>query len=564
MTEGQRSLSEVDAVLTAPGAPFEMVTLDGRDPPVRGWAHFPTTMPSFIDAIAQRHAEREALVLDERRVSYTVLVGAACTLARHLAEYGIRPGDRVAIAMRNCLEWPIAFFGTALAGAVAVPLNSWWTGDELGFALDDSGARLLIADEERQRRVGSRPGTETWLAGSDKAPGSAWLHDLIGAPADCGISPTTALDSPALPDDDLAILYTSGTSGRPKGAIVSHRNMLSCIGSMRYLAARAALRASGPIPAFEPKVCLLSVPLFHVTALAANLIPQLFAGSKIVLMSRWEAGKALALIERERVTVGGGVPTIVQQLLDHPDRGKYDLSSLEVLTYGGAAAPSHLPGRIGDETPAVPGNGWGMTETSATVTGHFGADYAARPHSAGPAVPVYDLRIVADGRDVPVGQAGELWVRGPGVVRGYWNRPDATDETFVDGWLRTGDLARIDADGFLTLVDRIKDVVIRGGENIYSVEVEDALKRQPGVLDAALVGQPDAILGEVPVAVIQVAEGVAIDTTELREALARSLAAYKLPIFIHVQMEALPRNANGKLMKTAIKAELGMSEEAIQ
>jgi acyl-CoA synthetase (AMP-forming)/AMP-acid ligase II len=554
------SIAEANDRLTAPGGPYEVGQETIRGVRTRVWTGIPSTLVTLLEH-TQAHGDSTFLVLGEDRVTYSAFRRAVDNLAAHFAELGIRAGDRVAIAMRNLPEWPVAFFAAASVGAIAVPLNAWWTGPELRFALEDSAAILLICDTERYHRLeemGVRPAElkHVIIARTDQpVTGAGLLSDVIGAvdrwmDLPCVVPPAPAIAS----DDDAVLLYTSGTSGRPKGAIATHRNVLSCIASMGFLAARAVLRSGGEVVDPTPKVLLLVIPMFHVTGCAANLLPHMWLGSKVVLMNRWNAIDALHLIEREKVTVTGGVPTIPAQLLSEPRRRDFDLSSLEVLTYGGAPAPMDLPARIAGECHCAPGNGWGMTETCATVTGHFGEDYVRRPGSAGPPVPVAELRIVGDSGEVGVGEVGELWVKGPQVVRGYWNRPEANAECFVDGWLRTGDLCRVDEDGFLYLVDRIKDIVIRGGENIYTVEVEAVLLDHPLVTDAAVIGIPHLTLGEEPVAAVQLASDVAMSENELKQWVRDRLAAFKTPVEILFVHEPLPRNANGKIMKDVVRS----------
>jgi acyl-CoA synthetase (AMP-forming)/AMP-acid ligase II len=280
-------------------------------------------------------------------------------------------------------------------------------------------------------------------------------------------------------------------------------------------------------------------------------------------MRKWDPVKAFELIARERVTGTGGVPTIAWQLLEHPERAKYDLSSLEAIAYGGAPSAPELARRIHAEFGALPGNGWGMTETMATVTSHSGEDYLNRPDSAGPPVATADLRIMSeDGtRELLVGETGELWSRGPMNVKGYWNKPEATAETFVDGWVRTGDLARLDEEGFLYIVDRAKDIIIRGGENIYSIEVENLLYAHPAVTDCALIGIPHPTLGEEPVAVVHLASGMTASEAELQDWVRARLAGFKVPVAIRFVDTMLPRNANGKILKRELKG-LFVSEQA--
>jgi acyl-CoA synthetase (AMP-forming)/AMP-acid ligase II len=297
------------------------------------------------------------------------------------------------------------------------------------------------------------------------------------------------------------------------------------------------------------------IPLFHVTACSASLMGTMVAGNTNVFMKKWDPVEAMRLIERERIALTGGVPTIAWQILEHPERDKYDLSSLEGISYGGAPSAPELARAIWREFGALPGNGWGMTETMATVTSHVGEDYLNRPDSAGPAVPISDLRIMSpDGeRELPVGEVGELWAKGPQIVQGYWNKPEATAATFVDGWVRTGDLARLDEEGFLYIVDRAKDMVIRGGENIYSIEVENVLFDHPAVMDAALIGLPHRTLGEEPAAVVHLAPGMAASEEELKAWVRERLAVFKTPVRIAFMADPLPRNANGKILKGELR-----------
>lgn len=322
-----------------------------------------------------------------------------------------------------------------------------------------------------------------------------------------------------------------------------------------FSAARSFLRRGEPVPEPAPRTTLTVIPLFHVTACSATLMGAMAAGNTMIFMRKWDAVRAMEIIEREKVSVTGGVPTIAWQLIEHPDRAKYDLSSLEAIAYGGAPSAPELVRRIYEEFGALPGNGWGMTETMATVTSHGAEDYLARPTSAGPPVAVADIEIRAeDGVTVlPAGTVGELWARGPMIVKGYWNKPDATAETFVDGWVRTGDLARLDEEGFVYIVDRAKDMVLRGGENIYSSEVENALYEHPAVTDCAVIGIPHRTLGEEPAAVVHLAPGTRADEAELQGWVRARLAAFKVPVAIRFVTETLPRNANGKILKKDLK-----------
>lgn len=556
------SMAAVRGALTAPGQPFEMdqVTIDGIA--TRVWKNAPANLTQLI-ALSQTHGDRLATIHEDQRVTYEAQYRAIATLAAELRAMGVAKGDRVALAMRNMPEWPVAFFAIVATGAICVPLNAWWSPQELAFGVNDSGARVLIVDRQRHDRLdgdySAMPGLEAVLVARARVPLSGICRRLEDAIGDCsGYASLPEVALPAveiLPDDAATIFYTSGTTGRPKGALGTHRNLSTNILSAAYVAARSYLRRGEMPPEPEPKVGLLVIPFFHVTACSASLMGALAGGTTLVLMRKWDAGEALALIERERVQVTGGVPTIAWQLLEHPDRANHDLSSLEVVQYGGAPSAPDLVKRIFDVFGALPGNGWGMTETMATVTQHVGEDYLARPTSCGAPVPVADLKIMADDgvTERPVGEVGELWARGPMIVRGYWNAPEETAKTFVDGWVRTGDLARLDEEGFCTIVDRAKDIIIRGGENIYSIEVEDVLYAHPSVTDAALVGVPDPALGEVPAAVVHLCPGCEASEAELQAFVRARLAAFKVPVAVRFSDTVLPRNANGKILKSELR-----------
>ncbi|MBD8677124.1 class I adenylate-forming enzyme family protein [Sphingomonas sp. CFBP 13720] len=562
---GPLSLDAVRAELTAPGARFEMAQAMVDGVPTRVWKHAPPDLAA-VARLSRGHGERLAAIHGEDRVSYEAQFRAIAALAGHFRTLGVAKGDRVALAMSNLPEWPVAFFAIVSIGAICVPLNARWTAAELAFAIEDADATILMVDGDRFRRL-SDAGTampslrHILVARASEPPtgiGRA-LETVIGRCADYAALPDRPLpETPIAPDDDSTIFYTSGTTGRPRGAVGTHRNLCTNILSSGYAAARTMLRR-GRAPISEPRVILLVVPLFHVTGCSAILMGAMATGSTIVLMPHWDAGEALRLIERERVQVTGGVPTVAWQLLDHPDRATYDLSSLDTINYGGAPSAPELVRRIDAELGAVPGNGWGMTETMATVTQHGGPDYLARPTSCGQPVAVADLKVMTtDGsRELPSGEVGELWARGPMIVKGYWRRPDATAATFVDGWVRTGDLARLDTDGFCHIVDRLRDIVIRGGENIYSIEVENVLHAHPAVADAALIGMPDRIWGEQPVAIVHLRPGFTATKDELRNFVRARLAGFKVPVAVRFVDAALPRNAGGKIVKHALRIMFG-------
>lgn len=556
------SLADATAALTAPGERFEMETVDIRGIATRVWKNAPHDLGVLLD-LSRTHGDRPFTILDDERVTFEANYRAAAAFARALQQRGVAKGDRVALAMRNLPEWPMIFFAITTIGAIAVPLNAWWTGAELTYGIRDSGAKIVIADAERLERLrehrGALPDVAHWIVARASGPvdGAEALEDIVGGPKQWAAlpdadRPRAAIDS----DDDATIFYTSGTTGNPKGALGTHRNLVTNILSSGFSTARNFLRRGEPIPEAQPRTSLTVIPLFHVTACSAGLMAAMASGSTNIFMRKWDPVEAMAIIEREKVHVTGGVPTIAWQLIEHPARHEYDLSSLEAIAYGGAPSAPELVKRIHEEFGALPGNGWGMTETMATVTGHSAEDYLNRPTSAGPPVAVADLQIRGeDGVTVlPAGTVGELWARGPMIVKGYWNKPEATAETFVDGWVRTGDLARLDAEGFLYIVDRAKDMVLRGGENIYSSEVENALYAHPVVTDCAIIGLPHRTLGEEPAAVVHLAPGASATEAELQDWVRARLAAFKVPVAIRFVTDTLPRNANGKILKKDLKA----------
>ena len=535
---------------------------------VRVWKNAP---PTLRDVFLNTHAfkDRTALVYEDERVTYDAFGRAVVALAHEFRARGVKKGDRVALIMRNLPEWPVVFFAASICGAIITPLNAWWKGAELEYALVDSGTKIAVVDGERWQRIAEHldacPALERVYV--SRAPGElgdprlAHLEDVIGVPNDWQKLPESeALPEIELdPEDDATIFYTSGTTGKPKGALGTHRSIVTNIMTSGFAAARAFVRRGEPVPPPDPnvqRVALLVVPMFHVTGCNASLVPHMNAGGKIVLMHKWDVERAMQLIEREKVMATGGVPTIAWQLVEHPAREKYDLSSLITLGYGGAPSAPELVKRIKEVFPqSAPGNGWGMTETSATFTSNNSEDYQNRPASCGPPAPVGELKIMSlDGtRELPVGEVGELWAKGPQIVKGYWGNPQATAQTFVDGWVRTGDLARVDEEGFCYIIDRAKDMLIRGGENIYCVEVENALYEHPAVIDAALIGIPHRTLGEEPAAVVHLKPGSEATEDELRAFVAERLAAFKVPVKIRFMDQTLPRNPQGKILKTELK-----------
>lgn len=578
MSTTKPSFSDIDALLTASGgdSPFETEEIDIRGAPTLVWKRAFPSLRALFEA-SREFGTSDYVVYEDERLTYEGNYRAAAALAQVLvAEFGIQKGDRVAIAMRNCPEWVVAFWAGAIAGAIVVPLNAWWTGPELNFGLSDSGACVLIADGERAERLVPHLKALSLRAvlvarAEGPLPESAQsLEDILGPVADYGALGECPLPEVDIaPEDDATIFYTSGTTGQPKGALGSHRNGTTNIVSREYGTVRGLIRDGKPLP--DPadsvhKAPLLSVPLFHVTGCLSTLLPVTKGGAKLVLMHHWDAERALELIEREGCTSFGGVPTMVWQVLNLPDLATRDTSSIESVAYGGAPSAPELVRRLTEAFPSILAtNGYGMTETSAITTMNVGGDYERKPDSAGRVMPVGAVKIVnEDGADVPTSSDGELWIRGANVVGGYWQNPEATAAAFTDGWLHTGDIARLDEDGFVTILDRQKDMLIRGGENVYCVEVENALFDHPEILDAAVVGLPHKILGEEVGAVVQLRADSQVTTQALQDHVGAQLARFKVPVHVAFRSEPLPRNANGKLLKDELRDEMIASRSAAE
>ena len=562
--------------LTAAGAPFAMTEIEVRGNPMRVFDSAPPSMRSLWE-LATFHGDKSYVVYEDERYTYAEIDARVRALAGLLRDrHGVGAGDRVAIAMRNYPEWVIGYWATVSIGAAVVGMNAWWTSSEMQFGLGDSRPKVLIADDERLERV---------LPVLDDLRAEAPLHVIAvrsdrGLPTDADrwddvVDPAAAPDAlpPADidPDDDATIFYTSGTTGAPKGAQLTHRGSVHNVLNLAFMSAvstmaeaKAAAAAGTPVPAADPAaatppVFMAPTPLFHVTANNCLLQPCTIAGGTIVFMYKWDAARALELIERERVTNFSGVPTMSREMLMHPDWAIRDTSSVKGMGGGGAPIQPDLVDKI-DKSLAggVPSTGYGLTETHGIVTANQAKLYTEKPASCGRVVPTLDARLVNADAEVVEGPdaLGELCVRGSIVIKGYLNRPEATADAIVDGWFHTGDIARIDEDGFVFIVDRVKDMVLRGGENVYCSEVEAAIYEHPDVAEAAVFGVPDDRLGEAVGAAIVLRSGATMTDEDLAEFLGERLAKFKIPTSIWFRSEELPRNANGKFVKRALRDEL--------
>jgi long-chain acyl-CoA synthetase len=550
------SRDEALEILTAPGQPYELeeVELYGRT--CRAFRNAP---PTLRDLYEDTRSDLPFIVYEDERLTFEDAWRSASRIATLLVhEYGVQQGDRVAISMRNYPEWMTGFSAVTSIGAIAVLMNALWSPDEMEYGLEHSGARVLLADRERIDRLASCAdlpadlGVLAVRATGSPGPGVRALEEALA-----GIDGSSMPGAEMHPNDDALILYTSGSTGHPKGAVSSHRNIITALLSWELdFRARALIRGTDPSPAPKHQpATLLGVPLFHATGSHAVYLASYRAQRRIVSMYRWDVDLAAELIERERISSFVAPAALTGDLVAAAHRTNRDLSSLAMVGGGGAPrAPEQVRSIDRTFARAMPNTGWGMTETNAIGAGIAGDDYLDRPESSGRCSAVLDLRIVDEtGKELPPGARGELQVRGTSVIRGYWNRPDANAETFVDGWLRTGDVAYLDEEGYLFIVDRIKDLVIRGGENIGCGAVEAALLEHPDILEASVYGVPDERLGEEVGATLYVKQP--LDEAAVRAFLEPLVARFEIPRYLHFSDAPLPRIASGKIFKRQLREE---------
>ena len=549
--------NDVVAQLTGPGAPFEIVTESVAGRPMKNWKNRERSMREKI-ANAGLRGDQIALVHGERRISYGQLARLTWGVARGLRdEHGLRHGDRVGILAMNSPEWLLGLFGATSLGAIGVGLNGWWAPEEIEYGLADSGSRFLIVDERlwprAEKAVRNLDTLEkVFFVGPNPPRGTIPFAELL-------VEHDEAPQEPIAEDDPWVILYTSGTTGRSKGCITTHRGTIAqVIGVVFSGLAGAMMGGSSPIPSTGGQPTnLMTTPLFHVGGLHSVTCTALTAGAKLVFLDgKFDPVKVMQLIERERITMWGSVPTMLHRVVHHPDVGKYDLSSLVAVSFGAAPMPPETLRRAREVLPVKENftNAYGLTETTGVATVNGGKDLMGRNTSIGRPIPVLDMKIASpEGKELPDGELGELWIYGPTVTPGYWNRPDATRETVVDGWLRTGDLGRRDGEGFFFIEDRAKDMIIRGGENVYCTEIENLLAEHPGIDEACVIGVPCPELGERVKAIVVPRPGARLDADEVRRHVAARLAAFKVPEFVEFRDQPLPRNPAGKLLKNVFR-----------
>lgn len=557
-------LKKVWTELTGPDGAFEIEEIEVRGNPMRTYKAAPPSLRE-VWLGSSAFADRPYLVFETESLTYAEVHERVNRLSAWMRAQGLVPGDRVAIAMRNYPEWMQCYWATVASGLTVVGMNAWWVEDEMDYALKDAAPKLLIADEERLTRFKAirqqHPHLTCLGVRTETTEGIIPFESVMEIP---GNLPEVSID----PDSDACIFYTSGTTGRPKGAQQTHRGCVHNIMNMGFWGACLAqtmFQVKGqslPDPATAaPPSALVTTPLFHVTANNCLAQATTLGGGKLVHMYKWDAGDALALIERERITNLTGVPVMSRELISHPDFDRYDTSSLMSVGGGGAQLQPDLVDKIDRSVDnARPSTGYGMTETCGIITSIGGDFFIDRPDSCGPAMPSFEAKTVnADGDDNQ-GEPGELWVRGAPVIKGYLNRTEATRETITDGWLHTGDVARIDQDGFIFIVDRVKDMVLRGGENIYCSEVETVLFQIDALAECSVFGVPDDRLGEEVGVAIYPKPDCTLTADEVRNFCANLMAKHKIPRYIWLLDSPLPRNASGKFLKRELKDQLALED----
>ncbi len=568
------TIAEATAELTGPGGQFEVITTEGIDGrPMKVYKDRLPNLRFVSEVFGAAHGPKEFVVYGDQRITYTDFLAEVNALSAWLATAGIAKGDRVAVLSANNPQWCATFWATVDMGAILVGLNGWWNTDEILYGLNHSGAKVLVVDRQRfarlDRHLGEVPDLEQVLlidgTGDDRALDSGDRGPVIGAYSDAVAQgsagepgfPTTEIDE----SDPAVIFYTSGTTGRPKGAISTHGNMIANLQNTVFSLSLAAMvnPAADRISDGSQPVSLLTSPLFHVSGCHSTLVVGFMGGMKLVIpQGRFDPEKVFGLIQDEGVKIWATVPTMIWRATEHPARSDYDLTSIVSVAFGGSPSADELQRRIRETFPSVKAttNAYGLTESSSVATILALGTEAEKVDSVGLPMPVVDIAIAdPQGNHLGAHETGEVLIRGPIVMAGYWENPEATAETIRDGWLHTGDVGHLDDEGYLYITDRAKDMLIRGGENVYCVEIENRLVEHPGIADAAVVGVPHPELGEEVKAVVELAPGATLSDDEIRGWVGDALAGFKVPTYIERHEGKLPRNASGKLLKNVLRGE---------
>ena len=547
--------SEIRARLTAAGAPFELIETVSDGGSQRLYRNAPKNFPELLNA-ARSHGDKPYIIYRGETWSFNRVFREADALAAHMQSWGVRPGDRVAIAMRNRPEWGVAFIAAALIGAIPAPLNSFGLKQELQAALSDIGASVLFCDPERLGRLGAYSSRHVVVEGSALGSEGRIYADLIAAEVPPFVAPQLAANDPAL------ILFTSGATSRAKGVLSSQQAVCQALFNIDYIGAFSAMASPQVVAAMMarqlPPTILTAVPLFHVSGLMAQLLSALRNGRRLVFMHRWDPAEAINMIRDEKITQFNGAPAMVMQLIADPRFGDPEWTgSLGGVGFGGGGLPQRLIDEVLARMPnSMSGIGFGMTESNGTGTAASGDLFRAQPRSSGFISPLVDLRIVDEvGNPLPSGEPGEICLRGVSMMQGYWNDNEATRAAIRDGWLHTGDIGYLNEQGYLFVIDRIKDVINRFGEKIAAAEVESCLLDLSGVEETAVFALPDDVSGEAVCAAIVLRAGVLLDVADVQSHVASRLAAYKVPTKVYIRADPLPRNPAGKLLKRTLREE---------
>lgn len=563
MDDIKLAYDESIAQLTEAGQGFELIKRTIGEVEYTMYKNAPQSLRDVYLA-ATAHGKKEFLIYEGERWTFDAFFQQAWALANALTtKHAIAPGDRVGIAMRNYPEWLTAYVAITSIGAVAVPVNSWGTAPELLFAVRDSECKTVFCDQQRFylmsegldesdiHAVIARPEPST-PAGNGES-----LADFIADSTNAS-PPEVDIDS----EDNAMIMYTSGTTGKPKGAVSTHRALCQAIMNFECTSFASAMSNPELIGAmlskgFEP-VQMLAVPLFHVSGLHAIFLTAIRAGRKIVMMYKWDTDTALKLIEQERITILSAAPSMLLQMLESPEFDRYDTSSLSSLGGGGSATPAKVAGLMRKKVNSMyGGTGWGMTETNAIGTSFTGQAFIENPGSAGFCHPTVEVKICDEDGNPPLnGTPGNLWIKTPTVVNEYWKRPDANAKSFHQGWFNTEDIGYFDDKGYLYLSDRAKDMIIRGGENIYPAEIEAVLGEHPAVYEVAAFGIADEKLGEQVAIAVVLRSGASLTEDDLKSYTKEHLAAFKAPNRVAFMDQPLPRNPAGKVQKNLLKEAL--------
>lgn len=561
-----QALADATNQLTQTGGPFEIAEKSFAGHNYRVYKNTPATVRELLD-VARDHGDACFLDYQGEQWTFKRFFQQVDTIACQLVHrYQVQPGDRIAIAMRNYPEWMTAFTAIVSLGAIAVPLNSWGQKDELEYGLVDAGAGVVFCDQQRFEFIAALLPAINAKAIVVRSTAAARI-DLAVEPGYAetfeqfidGVSnvemPLFEVDS----ESPVMILYTSGTTGKPKGAISNHRNIIQAIYNFEVSAMTAAMVNAKTIEAIfakgNPFSALLAVPLFHVSGLYALFLLSLRGGRKLVMMHKWDPAEALRLIEKQKITTLSVAPNMLMDVVNHPDFDTTDTSSLFALGSGGAATPAHFKELLYQKFDnPYPGTGYGMTENNATCAFCSGEAFRYKPNASGTLSPIVDAKTCdQNGMDLPAGSKGEIYIKSPTVVQGYWNNPQASKDIFTHGWLRTGDIGYIDDENFIFLIDRAKDIIIRGGENISAAEIESCLSEHPAVREGAAFSLPDDAMGEIVAVAIQCNPDQQIDTPSIQQHIREQLAAFKVPSVVVFYSEPLPRNAAGKVLKKVIR-----------